>query len=193
MKLRLSLLVGLVLGASACGGGSVGGSSSPTGSGPSPESNVTRQSRNALVYAAVIRQLVTKDHGFGGGPSPYRRVYVLDGAVPGAANVMRLVDQARKPFGVGVRRQITANLKRLPPVAFIEARGAVIAGSAPGHVVHRGVLVTLGPIRWVNDHTALVANNRWATGLNGQWLTYNVKLGDSGWKVAGVVGGVAIS
>jgi hypothetical protein len=189
MRPRFFLLIGLVLGATACGGATVNDVSTP----PPSESNGGRQSRDALVYAAVIRQLVTKDHGFGGAQPPYRRVYVLDGAVPGAANAMRLVDQAGKPFDVDTRRQIATNLKGLPPVSFVHRRGAVIAGSSPGHVVHRGVLVTLGPIKWVNPHTARVANNRWATGLNGQWLTYIVKLGNSGWRVAGVTGRVAIS
>jgi hypothetical protein len=140
----------------------------------------------------VIRQLVTKDHGFGGAHSPYRRVYVLNGAVPSAANAARLVGKAAKPFDKEMRR-IMANLKGLPPVAFTEARGAVITGPSLGHVIHRGVLITLGRIKWVDSHTARVPNNRWATGLNGQWLTYSVRLQHSAWTVAGVVGSVAIS
>jgi hypothetical protein len=42
--------------------------------------------RKASVYAAVIRRLVTKDHTFGGEPPPFERVFVIDGAVEGAAD-----------------------------------------------------------------------------------------------------------
>jgi hypothetical protein len=174
VKVRFLVLIGVLLAASACSW-SDGDSSSPNSPAASSGRDAARPSREALVYAAVIRQLVTKDHGFGGAPSPYRRVYVLNGVVPSAANAMRLVSQPRKPFSDSLRRQIIATLKGLPPVAFVETRGVVITGSGLGHVVHRGVLITLGPIRWVNAHTARVPNNRWETGLNGQWLTYSLK------------------
>ncbi len=56
----------------------------------------------------------------------------------------------------------------------------------PGHVVRRGVLISLGRIVWIGRRTARVANNRWASGLNGQWLTYVLTLDHSSWRIAGV-------
>jgi hypothetical protein len=37
--------------------------------------------RRIEIYSAVIRRLVTRDHTFGSGPSPFQRIYVLDGVI----------------------------------------------------------------------------------------------------------------
>lgn len=151
-------------------------------------------STRAAIYAAVIRQLVTVDHGFGGAPSPYRHVYVLNGVVPSAADPMHLVSRPIIPFKPSLAQAISAKLQGLPPVSFVRNRGGVVAGRNPGHVTHAGVLITLGQITWRNHTTAVVANNRWATGLNGQWLKYIVRPHSGEWSVTGVADGtVAIS
>ncbi len=156
--------------------------------------SAVRGSTVSAVYAAVIRQLVTVDHGFGGQPYPYRRVYVLNGVVPSAANPMHLVGRPTAPFAPTTVDEISANLRALPPVSFVRNRGLVITGSGPGHVIHAGVLITLGRITWRDPRTAVVANNRWASGLNGQWLRYIVQSQDGTWRVIGVERGpVAIS
>jgi hypothetical protein len=189
MKISIPL-IGLALLANACSGLS---------SAPIPEASVSpttqpHPSPAAGVYAAVIRQLVTQDHGFGGASSPYRHVYVLDGVVPSAANPNRLVEQPAKPFAVGFDRQLADALQGLPPVSFVRSRGLAIAGAEPGHVLHGGVLISLGRIEWADGRKANVANNRWASGLNGQWLTYTVKYDHASWRVVGVSGNtVAIS
>ena len=191
MRVTVLLAMIAVLVASACNT-SKSGSSDPTGGGATADASHT--SRGALVYAAVIRQLVTNDHGFGSGPSPYRHVYVLDGAVPTAADPMHLVSQPAKPFVVDLAQQMAAELETLPPISFVRSRGLAIAGAEPGHVVHRGVLITLGRIQFVDSRTDRVANNRWASGDNGQWLTYTVKCDGSSWRVVGVSGDkIAIS
>ena len=174
-----------VLAASACVGSGRGTSHSTRGVAATDRS---QGSRSALAYAAVVRQLVTKDHGFGRAPSPYRHVYVLDGIVPTAADPSRFVDRPARPFPDGLARQISAGLGSLPPVSFVRSRGFAIAGAGLGHVIHRGVLITLGRIEWVDAQTARVPNNRWATGLNGQWLTYTVRYDQSSWRVVGVSG-----
>jgi hypothetical protein len=104
---------------------------------------------------------------------------------------MHLVEQPAKAFAAALAGQITAELRKLPPLTFVRSRRLAISGGTPGHVVHRGVLVTLGRIEWVDSQTARVANNRWASGDNGQWLTYTVKYMGSSWRVAGVAGGTA--
>jgi hypothetical protein len=155
-------------------------------------------SRTGLVYAAVLHQLVEVDHGFGNAPSPYRRVYVIDGAVPHAARVrggggFRWVAH---PFDAEVKERITQQLDGARPLAFVRTRAQVIGGGtsrSPGEVMHRGVLVTLGPVRWIDRRTALVANSRWAAGKDGQWLVYIVKLRHGHWRVAGFHGAVTLS
>jgi hypothetical protein len=184
MKISIPLIGLALLASSACGGSS----SAPIPQASGSTATQPHPSRTAGVYAAVIRQLVTRDHGFGGAPSPYRHVYVLDGVVPSAANPNRLVEQPAKPFAVGLDLQLAAALPGLPPVSFVRSRGLAIAGAEPGYVIHRGVLISLGRIEWVDGRTARVANNRWASGLNGQWLTYTVKYNHASWRVVGVSG-----
>lgn len=190
-RLRL-LAIGLVslLGAPACTGSSE--TAAPTR--PTAEGSPAPNQPDAAVYAAVIRQLVLKDSGFGGAPSPYQAVYVLAGPVPGAADPNRPANRVpASRFPIDLKRDVLRRLSDLPPVVFVGQRQAVIAGTPPGYVIHRGVLITLAPIRWVGPHEAWVANSRWATGLNGQWLTYRVTLQQSRWTVTSVGGGVAIS
>ena len=189
--MRLFRLLLLVLAATACGTNANQNEPASARGGP-PTSTVDDQaSKNAAVYAAVVRQLVEVDHGFGGAPSPYERVYVVDGAVPHAANAVR--GQSRlpaKPFASELKSQIIGQLDDLPPLAFVRAPAQVISGrsaASPGEVVHRGVLVSLGRVTWINSHEARIPNNRWATGLNGQWLTYIVKFEHGRWRVNGVL------
>jgi hypothetical protein len=185
MKAGTALSLAAMLVASACE------SSTPPSAGAPPSVVAAQAGRDALVYAAVVRQLVARDHGFGGAASPYRRVYVLDGVVPDAADPMHPTDHPGARFAAGMARRIAAELGDLPPVRFVRSRRLVIRGHAAGHVIHRGVLITLGPIEWVDSRTANVGNSRWANGLNGQWLTYTITLRHSSWRVTGIAGSTA--
>ena len=106
---------------------------------------------------------------------------------------MHMVPRPLTPFTPNLVQAISAKLHGLPPVTFVPQRGAVITGSGSGHVIQAGVLITLGRI--TRDHgTVSVANNRWATGLNGQWLRYLVRKTNGTWHVTGIARGtVAIS
>jgi len=170
-------------------------------SGAAPDSRpaaMDAASRTGLVYAAVVHQLVEVDHGFGNAPSPYRRVYVIDGAVPHASYLRGGVGFRRvtHPFDAEVKARIIQQLDGARPLAFVHSRAQVIAARTSrsrGEVMHRGVLVTLGPVTWIDSVTARVANNRWAAGKDGQWLVYTVKLRHGHWRVAGIHGAVTIS
>jgi hypothetical protein len=170
----------------------------PTAADPDRHPAGTAPSRTGLVYAAVVRQLVEVDHGFGNATSPYRRVYVIDGAVPHAAHPQRGAGfrRAVHPFSADVKDQITQQLAGARPLAFVSSRAQVIGGPTsrwPGEVIKDGVLVTLGPVRWITSGTARVATNRWAAGKDGQWLVYNVKLRHRHWRIAGSHGAVTLS
>lgn len=192
--MRSVTLVVLLVAASACSDSdSTNPSSGHSGGAASSQPEQVRTSPEALVYAAVIRRLVTTDTGSGAASSARRRVYVLSGAAPGAADPMRVISRPVTPFDDRLQRAITAALNGRPSVAFVKSRGAAVTEPAPGHVVHRGVLITLGPIKWLDPGSARVSNNRWSAGLDGQWLTYTVERDDSGWNVTGTVGPVSIS
>jgi hypothetical protein len=148
-----------------------------------------KPSNDALVYAAVIHYLVEKQHGFGGAKSPYRHVYVVNGIVPSAGNPNVAITNPKEPFSDRLTKEIAAELEKLPPLTFVRTRLEAIKGTPPGYVINRGVLITLAEIKWTSGHTATVANNRWASGLNGQWLTYNLRYKGGAWHVNGTLKG----
>jgi hypothetical protein len=174
----------------ACGS-SDGGQTSTGDRGGSQRADATA-SADAAVYSAVVRQLVLEDHGYGGVASPYRVVYVLDGAAPGADNpTAPLVESPTTRFAPPVKRMMRRHLRGLH-VVFVARRGSVVTGRAPGHVIRRGVLITLGPIQWRGARRAVVASSRWANGLNGQWAAYRVTRKGSAWRVAGFAGNTIV-
>lgn len=168
----------------------------PPSSRPAP---MHAASRTGLVYAAVVHQLVDVDHGYGSAPSPYRRVYVIDGAVPHASELRGGIGFHRvaQPFDKEVKAEISRQLDGVTqPLRFVRSRSQVIGdrgSGSPGEVIHGGVLVTLGPVAWINAGFARVGNNRWAAGKDGQWLVYDVKLRHGHWRVVGAHGAITIS
>ncbi len=125
------LLVLVALLAAGCHGGPT---ESDAGGGKSPETT-DDEKRMIDVYAAIIRQLVTKDHTFGSGPSPFERVYVLDGV---AADSDAVRSQAAEPFSPAVRAGILEKLRDLPPVEFVSDPGSVVSRREALRPCHRG-------------------------------------------------------
>lgn len=155
--------------------------------------------RDALIYAAVVRRLVTKDHTFGGGDPGFKVVYIVDGAVEGAEDSMKTLDELapKQAFGHDLKDGVAflSAAAELPPVEFVPDRDAAIVGAdsgGPGHVKNEGVLITLGPIEGHGTRVE-VGNSLWINGLAGQWLTYVLELEDGVWRVTGTTGPMAIS
>ena len=157
------------------------GASAPARSQPPP--------RSAAIYASVVKQVV-RDH------ARVKVVYVLDGPVPGAADPMRTRQEPTRRFSEAVK----TDLKRLapadPPIRFVRRRAMVVTGdhggTAPGHVVNGGILVTLGPIRG-HGTPVRVGVGSWRDGLDGRWETYVVEWRGGAWVVSGTTGPAAIS
>jgi hypothetical protein len=154
--------------------------------------------RTIDIYAAVIRRLVTRDHTFGQTEPPFKVIYVLDGAVQGAADTQRTLDDhdRKQRFGSEIKDGLKEQLDDLPKLAFVGRRSAVIQGggdaAGPGRVVNGGVLLTLGPI--VGGGTRVeVEASLWLNGRAGQWLTYVVRKREGTWHVTGTTGPVSIS
>jgi len=193
-RVALALLVLVPLG---CGGAGSQPQSSSLGSPRESTNSADQTSRTAAIYASVIRQLVTKDHTFGGGDPGFKVVYVMDGAMPGAEALDGTgAKSPPEPFGGTVKAQLQAALTDLPPVRFVSSWGSVVVGTVggttPGYVKNKGVLISLGPIEGEGNRVE-VGNNLFITGLAGQWLTYVVKKRAGAWKVTGTTGPVAIS
>ncbi len=183
-------LAALCLATTACKGTGPGAGQGVPDPRPGVEADVEE---TVSVYAAVIRQLVTRDHTYGDDPK-FRVVYVLDGVVANAEDPLRSTNdrQPAAPFDRRVKEGLRRALTDLPSVRFVKEPDSVIAGEEPGHVINHGVLLTLGPIRG-GPRKVTVGNELWINGLAGQWLTYVVERRARQWRVTGTKGPVAIS
>lgn len=147
----------------------------------------------SAIYAAVIRQLLTKDAYLREG-RPFERVFVV--RTEGDPSVG--TESPLRPFSSAVERAILAALRDLPPVRFVADLDTAVVNekSCRGLGVTRGgVLVSLGPITEARGEAVTVASFlvSGCLGKNGQWLTYVLEPRDSGWRVVGTKGPVAIS
>jgi hypothetical protein len=174
------MLTAVATGLVACGG-------APT------ERATPATDRSAGIYAAVIRQLLTKDTTFGPGERPFVRAFVVDGIVADAGDP-DVTPGSRTPFGEGVREAIAKQLEDLAPVKFVADPQSVIvsAGGLDAHVRDGGVLITLGPISGGGDRVT-VSNSLFFAALGAQWLTYVLEQQDGAWHVSGTTGPRAIS
>ncbi len=183
-----------------CGGGADESQQPTPGALDSGEPAAQSTNRSAAIYAAVVRQLVTKDHTFGGADPGFKVVYVLDGVVADAADPSKPpnAQEPKEPFSHDVKDGVRflSTLADLPPVEFVPERASAVAGasaSSPGQVKNGGVLISLGPIQ-PNGKSVEVETSLWINGLAGQWVTYVVEQRDGGWSVTGISGGrMAIS
>lgn len=144
--------------------------------------------RASAIYAAVIRQLVTKDRYLGAEP-PFERVFV----VRTAGDPYVGTESPPRSFSSAVKRGILEALRDLPPVRLVADSDAVIVDekSCRGLGVRRGeVLISLGPIAEARGEAVTVAS--WLVsgclGKNGQWLTYVLEPEDGSWRVVGTKG-----
>lgn len=185
----ISLLVAVLAG---CDSSSVprAGNSTTTRAAPTPAAKGGVASSTAGIDAAVVRQLVTTDGRVKDGT--LRAIYVIDGAVPGAGNPLTWVTRPKQGFDAGFKAELRAALADLPPLTFVSDRSVVVAGTPPGHVIHDGVLVTLGPVRGSGTRVE-VASSSWVNGQDGRWLTYVLGNACSGWTVVGTTGPMSIS
>ena len=149
--------------------------------------------RSIEIYAAVFRRLVLRDHTFGGGKSPFDRVYILDGVVVNGASSRKMWKIA-EPFSTGVRRGLLAEFRGLPPVTFISGAEARRIGEKRLDASDGKLRVILSVGRIEGDGSRVeVSNSLLCGGLCGQWMTYVLESADGRWRITGTTGPMAIS
>jgi hypothetical protein len=163
---------------------------------PSPLADVQtprKELAETEIYSAVIRQLVTRDHTFGGGPSPFNSVYVVNGAINDAGEPLGdHFGPAAELFPPVVVDGIEERLRDLPPVRFIIDGSRARSGKEGLRVKNEGVIISLGPIK--RDKGGVrVPTGLWCGGTCGQWLTYVLEKRDQSWRITGTTGPYAIS
>jgi hypothetical protein len=147
--------------------------------------------RQVGIYAAVIRQLVTKDHTFGEEGPGLEVVYVLDRPVGRAEGTSP--EGEGEPFSEALRAGLRAALTDLPPLEFVAEMEQVIV-EKDGFPMVKGQdgLVSLGLIPETGDRIEMPAS-LYFTGLAGVWVTYVVETTGGEWRVTGTTGPVAVS
>jgi hypothetical protein len=161
---------------------------------PAREDGGAAAERTAAIYSAVIRQLVLKDHTFGQGPAPFKRVFVVDGAVGSANDLPVGMESSSVPFFPAVKQKILEALPDLPPVRFVADPDTVIVDrNGCAQVKGGGALISLGPVKKARGGAVTVANGLFIACLGGQWLTYVLEPQDGSWRVVGTTGPVVVS
>ncbi len=195
MRKGASLLAAVTLAFSACGSAPQDGRPpQASGNGGDRGRTAAAAERTAAIYAAVVRQLITKDHTFGSGPPPFKRVYIMDGVVPDASDpVTSAFSNPRERFSEELKSSIVRSVTELPPIEFVsDARDVVVNWDECPRVKAEGALISLGPISG-GARRAAVPNGLFFACLGGQWLTYVVEREDGVWEVVGTKGPVAVS
>ena len=215
------VLVGLlaVLALAGCGVGTAGGATAPAGveppaggvqpvalatdaltpavTSPPPAPGTATDAalpEEALIYAAVIRQLYTVDHTFGDSPPNWPRVYVLkrtDDTIAGTGEE----DAASRELAGPVQEAVTTALGDLPAeIIWVAAWDEVPISDEDGAVDQGdGIIITLGNIHEQEEGTVHVPASLHCGGLCATGMTYILELTPSGWTVTGTDGPVWMS
>jgi hypothetical protein len=150
-------------------------------------------SREAQVYAEVVRQLVTVDHTFGGGDPRFGTIFIVDRASPRVGEGVMPTEGQGAPIDEETQRAIREALTELPPIRFVPRQEDVVGPVEDGGVVEdNGAVVTLGTIPDDGDRLEVGAG-MYIANLAGTWLTYVVERTAEGWEVTGTTGPIAVS
>jgi hypothetical protein len=190
------VLLGVMPVAAGCSRDAAAGRDPTVGAASTPAPAATSSQADdaeVAVYVEVLRRYLATpaENSFPG--HTFTHVYVLDRAVPGAADPM---DQGLggTPIAPATRDRITAALSGLGAVSFIADKNTVIVDdNGCPQVRDGGILITLGPLNRAGDRVE-VGIHGFVACLGATWLTY-VVVNDagSGWRVTGTTGPMAIS
>jgi hypothetical protein len=164
----------------------------PPQTAPNPTHTPRPVDRQALIYAAVLRQYLTSgdghdgwDAGFGGRRFP--RIFVIDHAVASAGGSGYATSEDR-PIPAAARHAITRALTDVGPLTFVASREEIILEpDGCTHVCDHGILTTLGPVEGTGDRVQVVVYGFVSClGTDSRSLTYQVQQTGSGWMVSGI-------
>ncbi len=141
----------------------------------------------ADIYAAVVRQLYTVDHGFGEPPN-FLIIYLVEATDDGMGDP----DAPQTESNVlpsSVRVAVTASLDDLPAeFVWVGSFNEVPLDSNTGAVEGNGAIITLGNVHSQEDGSALVSASIYFANLGAVGLTYIVESIDGVWQVVGDTG-----
>jgi hypothetical protein len=158
---------------------------SPPQTAPNPTPvDRTQVDRQALIYAAVLRQYLTSGDATIAADYRFPQIFVIDHAVPGAG-ASGQGTSGGGPIPPAARRAITHALTDVGPLTFVASGDEVIVAHGCAHVRDHGILISLGPVEGTGDRVQVGINGFMAC-LGGNSLTYEVQQTSSGWMVSGI-------
>ena len=114
---------------------------------PQPALNPTHTprpvDRQALIYAAVLRQYLTSGDAAIAPDHRFPHIFVIDHAVAGAG-ASGPGTSGDEPIPPAARRAITHALTDVGPLTFVASIDEVIVAHGCAHVRDHGILITLG-------------------------------------------------
>ncbi|MEZ5174857.1 MAG: hypothetical protein R2823_01440 [Acidimicrobiia bacterium] len=143
------------------------------------------------MMARALVELVTKDHTFGTGPSPFSEYLVLDHVDPAAGDTSGGSGGSTRALTDAERAAIVAALSPLGSVRWIDDPAEWRTGDLQPAVEGAAIVGVGEPV--IMGSTGLVPVSLWCGGLCGTWFTYRLDLVDNEWVVIGPEGPVAIS
>jgi hypothetical protein len=139
--------------------------------------------RQALIYAAVLREYLTSGDAAIAADYRFPHIFVIDHAVAGAGP-SGPGTSGDGPIPSAARRAITHALTDVGPLTFVASGDEVIVEPCAS-VRDDGILITLGPVDGTGDRVQ-VGVNGFMSCIGGNSLTYEVQQTSSGWRVSGV-------
>jgi hypothetical protein len=197
----LLIVLGIVLVAAGCGDGSSAVSGSDDDTGATSATTITTATTitespvpepTAEIMAVAAQQLVTVDHTFGSGPSPFSTFLVQDRTDPAAGSGDGPSGGDSRPLTDAERSAIERRLSSFGEVLWIDD-SAEYRTSDLAPTVEGAVIIGLGEPA-IDADTALAPVSLWCGGLCGTWFTYSLARDSAGeWAIEGIDGPVAIS
>lgn len=157
---------------------------SPPQKAPNPTHTPRPVDRQALIYAAVLRQYLTSGDAAIAADYQFPQIFVIDHAVAGAG-ASGHGTSGDGPIPPAARRAITRALTDVGPLTFVASGDEVIVAPGCAHVRDHGILITLGPVEGTGDRVQVGVNGFMAC-LGANSLTYAVQQTSSGWMVSGI-------
>ena len=150
---------------------------------PHPTHTPAPVDRQALIYAAVLRQYLTSGDAAIAADYRFPHIFVIDHAVAGAgASGPGTAEDG--PIPPAARRAITRALTDVGPLTFVASGDEVIVEPC-AQVRDHGILITLGPVDGTGDRVQVGVNGHMGC-LGANSLTYEVQQTSSGWMVSGI-------
>jgi hypothetical protein len=151
---------------------------------PNPTHTPAPADRQALIYAAVLRQYLTSGDAVIAADYRFPHIFVFDHAVAdaGASGPGTTGDE---PIPPAARRAITHALTDVGPLTFVASGDEVIEPHSCANVRGDGILITLGPVEGTGDRVQVDVNGHMSC-LGGNSLTYEIRQTSNGWRVSGI-------